>query len=123
MWPQTFGAAFTASNANVFRKNAMVLPLYQLLMLLVYFVGFTALLVVPGLKGGDTNMALLKISVAAFPSWMVGIIGAAGVFTALVPGSVIIMCAATLFSRNFVAALRPRRAMKAPCGWPNASCR
>jgi solute:Na+ symporter, SSS family len=109
MWPQTFGAAFTASNANVFRKNAMVLPLYQLLMLLVYFVGFTALLVVPGLKGGDTNMALLKISVAAFPSWMVGIIGAAGVFTALVPGSLIIMCAATLFSRNFVAALRPRQ--------------
>ena len=109
MWPQTFGAAFTASGTQVFRKNAMVLPLYQLLMLLVYFVGFTALMVVPGLKGAATNMALLKISVTAFPPFMVGIIGAAGVFTALVPGSVIIMCAATLFSRNFVAVLRPRQ--------------
>ncbi len=109
MWPQTFGAVFTASGAKVFRKNAAVLPLYQLLMLLVYFVGFTALMVVPGLKGGDTNMALLKISVATFPSWMVGIIGAAGVFTALVPGSLIIMCAATLFSRNFVGVLNPRQ--------------
>jgi SSS family solute:Na+ symporter len=109
MWPQTFGAVFTASEAKVFRKNAAVLPLYQLLMLLVYFVGFTALLVVPGLKGGATNMALLKISVATFPGWMVGIIGAAGVFTALVPGSLIIMCAATLFSRNLVAALSRRQ--------------
>ena len=106
MWPHTFGSCFTARNASVFRKNAIVLPIYTLVMLFVFLVGFTAVLVVPGLKGGDTNMALLKISVAAFPPWMVGIVGAAGVLTALVPGSLIMMSAATLFSRNFVAVLR-----------------
>jgi SSS family solute:Na+ symporter len=105
MWPHTFGAVFTASNAQTFRKNAVLLPLYQLVMLFVFFVGFTALLVVPGLKGGDTNMALLKISVAAFPPWIVGIIGATGVLTALVPGSLIIMAVATLISRNLLAPL------------------
>jgi SSS family solute:Na+ symporter len=91
----------------VFRKNAILLPLYQLVLLFVFFVGFTAALVVPGLKGAATNMALLKITVAAFPPWVVGIVGATGVLTALVPGSLILMCAATLFSRNFVAVLRP----------------
>jgi solute:Na+ symporter, SSS family len=109
MWPHTFGAAFTASSAQVFRKNAVVLPLYQLVLLFVFFVGFTAVMVVPGLKGAATNMALLKISVAAFPPWMVGIIGATGVLTALVPGSLIIMCVATLVSRNLVAPLSGRR--------------
>jgi SSS family solute:Na+ symporter len=109
MWPQHFAAAFTARSANVFRKNAVLLPLYQLVLLFVFFIGFTALMVVPGLKGAATNMALLKISVAAFPPWIVGIIGATGVLTALVPGSLIVMSAATLLSRNIVAPLRPRQ--------------
>jgi SSS family solute:Na+ symporter len=108
MWPHSFGACYTAKNAGVFRKNAILLPLYQLVLLFVFFVGFTAVLVVPGLKGAATNMALLKITVAAFPPWVVGIVGATGVLTALVPGSLILMCAATLFARNFVAVLSPR---------------
>jgi SSS family solute:Na+ symporter len=107
MWPHSFGASFTARNAAVFRKNAIFLPLYQLVLLFVFFVGFTALLVVPGLKGAATNMALLKITVAAFPPWVVGIVGATGILTALVPGSLIMMTAATLFARNFVAVFRP----------------
>jgi SSS family solute:Na+ symporter len=106
MWPHSFGACYTARNEAVFRKNAIVLPLYQLVLLLIFFVGFTALLVVPGLKGAATNTALLKIVVVAFPPWVVGIVGAAGVLTALVPGSLIMMAAATLFSRNFIAPLR-----------------
>jgi SSS family solute:Na+ symporter len=107
MWPQSFAACYTARHADVFRKNAIVLPLYQLVLLFIFFVGFSAALVVPGLKGSASNMALLKVSVAAFPPVIVGIIGATGVLTALVPGSMIMMTAATLFSRNLVAALRP----------------
>ncbi|HEY1856333.1 sodium:solute symporter family protein [Acidocella sp.] len=106
MWPHSLGACFTARDASVFRKNAIVLPIYQLVMLFVFFVGFTAVLVVPGLKGAATNMALLKITVATFPPWMVGVVGATGVLTALVPGSLIMMSAATLFSRNVIAMLR-----------------
>jgi SSS family solute:Na+ symporter len=109
MWPHSFGASYSARNAGVFRKNAIFLPLYQLVLCLIFFVGFTAVLVVPGLKGAATNMALLKITVAAFPPWVVGIVGATGVLTALVPGSLIMMTAATLFSRNFVAVFRPEQ--------------
>jgi SSS family solute:Na+ symporter len=107
MWPQSFAACYTAKHADVFRKNAIVLPLYQLVLLFIFFVGFSAALVVPGLKGSASNMALLKVSVAAFPPVIVGIIGATGVLTALVPGSMIMMTAATLFARNLVAVLRP----------------
>ena len=107
MWPQSFAAAYTARHADVFRKNAIVLPLYQLVLLFIFFVGFSAVLVVPGLKGSASNMALLKVSVAAFPPVIVGIIGATGVLTALVPGSLIMMTASTLFARNLVAVMRP----------------
>ncbi|MBW4022608.1 MAG: sodium:solute symporter family protein, partial [Proteobacteria bacterium] len=107
MWPHSFAACYTARNAGVFRKNAIVLPLYQLVLLFIFFVGFSAMLVVPGLKGPATNMALLKIVVHAFPPWFVGVVGATGVLTALVPGSLIMMTAATLCARNLVAVVRP----------------
>ena len=58
MWPQSFAAAYSAKDARVFRRNAIALPIYQLILLFVFFVGFAAVLQVPGLKGADTNLAL-----------------------------------------------------------------
>ncbi|GAB0112877.1 sodium:solute symporter family protein [Acidisoma sp. C75] len=110
MWPHSFGACFAARDENVFRKNAIVLPLYQLVLLFIFFVGFSAALVVPGLRGAATNMALLKMVIASFPPWFVGIVGATGVLTALVPGSLILVTAATLLARNIAGALVPAAA-------------
>jgi SSS family solute:Na+ symporter len=109
MWPHSFGACYTARDPNTFRQNAVLLPLYQLVLLFIVFTGFTAVLAVPGLKGAATNTALLKLVVKTFPPWGVGLIGAAGVLTAIVPGSLIMMSASTLFARNIVGALRPGR--------------
>jgi solute:Na+ symporter, SSS family len=100
MWPHTFGSIYTARNARVIRQNAVVLPLYQLILLFVFLVGFAAILQVPGPKSADIDLALFKLSVKTFDPWMVGIIGAAGVLTALVPGSMILMTAATLLANN-----------------------
>ena len=48
MWPHSFGSIYTARSATVIRKNAFLLPLYQLILLFVFFVGFAATLQVPG---------------------------------------------------------------------------
>jgi SSS family solute:Na+ symporter len=103
MWPHAFGALFTARDARVIRRNTIFMPLYQLILLFAFFVGFAAILKVPGLKGGEVDLALFKISIATFDPWFVGVIGGAGVLTALVPGSLILMCAATLFANDLVA--------------------
>ncbi|HQT85627.1 MAG: sodium:solute symporter [Acidiphilium sp. 37-64-53] len=104
MWPHSLASCYTAREAKVFRKNAMVLPIYQLILLFVYFVGFAAVLKLPALKGAASNLALFKLVVATLPPWAVGIVGAAGVLTALVPGSMITMTAATLTARNLYGA-------------------
>ncbi len=101
MWPHTFGSLFTAKNANVFRRNAVLMPLYQLILLFVFFIGFAALLSVPGLKGADVDLALLRVTKLTFGPWIVGLVGAAGLLTALVPGSLILMASATTLSRIF----------------------
>ncbi len=101
MWPHTFGSLFSAKSADVFRRNAALMPLYQLILLFVLFVGFAALLSVPGLKGADVDLALLRVTKLAYGPWIVGFVGAAGLLTALVPGSLILMTIATTLSRLF----------------------
>ena len=61
-----FGAVFTARDGSVFRKNAIVMPLYQLILLFVFFVGFAAVLKVPGLKGGESISRYSSMSIQAF---------------------------------------------------------
>lgn len=107
MWPHTFGSLYTARDARVFRKNAVVLPLYQLVLLFVFFVGFAAVLKAPGLTGSEIDLSLFRLSIANFDPWFVGVIGGAGVLTALVPGSMILMAAATLLANNIFRPVRP----------------
>ncbi|KAB2336717.1 sodium:solute symporter [Cytobacillus depressus] len=107
MWPHNFGAVYSAENQKVFRKNAIVMPLYQLILLFVFFVGFAAILQVKGLDGAEGDLALLRLSIQTFDPWVVGLIGAAGLLTAIVPGSMILMASATLISKNIYKVFVP----------------
>lgn len=107
MWPHAFASTYTARSEDAFRRNAIVMPLYQLVLLFVFFAGFAAILQVPGLKGADADLSLLRLCKLAFGPWTVGLIGAAGLLTALVPGSMLLMTGATILARNVYAALVP----------------
>jgi SSS family solute:Na+ symporter len=100
MWPHMFSSIFTARDARISRRNAVVMPLYSLMLLFVFFVGFAATLQVPGLQGDNVDLALLKLTTQTFDPWFVGVIGAAGLLTALVPGSVILTAAATMIAND-----------------------
>ncbi|UMY17599.1 sodium:solute symporter [Methylobacterium organophilum] len=110
MFPHTFASLYTAREPGVFRRNAVLLPLYQLMLLFVFFAGFSAVLQVPGLKGPDVDLSLFKIALETFPPWFVGVIGATGVFTALVPGSMILIAGATLTANTLLRPLLRGRA-------------
>ncbi len=86
---------------KVFRKNAAIMPLYSLVLLFVFFAGFAAILQVPGLKGADVDLSLFRLALQTFDPWFIGIIGSAGVLTALVPGSMLVMAASTLLAKIF----------------------
>ncbi len=106
MWPHTFASVFSARSVETIKRNSIIMPLYQVPILLVFLVGFTALLVVPGLANGDE--AFLALVAKTFPGWFLGFVGAAGAVTAIVPSSLLILCASTLISKNvYQLALRP----------------
>jgi SSS family solute:Na+ symporter len=107
MWPHAFSAVFTARHERTFRRNAMLLPLYQLILLFVFFCGFAAILKAPGLTGGNIDLSLFKLSIQTFDPWFIGVIGGAGVLTAMVPGSIILVAAATLVANDVLRPLMP----------------
>lgn len=116
MWPHTFGSVFTAREERTFRRNAIILPIYQLILLFVFFVGFAATLKVPGLTGGDIDLSLFRLSIQTFDPWVVGVIGAAGVLTALVPGSMILTSASTLLANDIYRGAINRQASDTQVG-------
>jgi solute:Na+ symporter, SSS family len=99
MWPHAFGSVFTAKSGDTLRRNSVIMPLYTITSPLLFFVGFTAILVIPGLKNGD--LALLTMVRQTFPPWFLGFVGGAGALTAMVPAAILILSAATLFAKNF----------------------
>lgn len=107
MWPHAFSAVLTSRGEAAFRRNAVLLPLYQLILLFAFFCGFAAILQVPGLTGTEADQALLRLAIKTFDPWFVGVVGAAGVLTALVPGSIILISAATLLANDVLRPLRP----------------
>jgi SSS family solute:Na+ symporter len=98
MWPHYFAAAFTARSGKVLRRNAVIMPLYNITMPLMFFVGLSAVLVLPRLQNGDLSLLLMVRK--TFPAWFLGIIGGAGALTAMVTAGVQLLTGATLYAKN-----------------------
>jgi len=96
LWPHTFASLFTARTPRGFERTAITMPLYQLVMLFVFFVGFAARDVVPNLTGADIDLALLRSTRTLFGPLMMVLVGTAGLLTALVPSAIILMTMATI---------------------------
>ncbi|MFB7141111.1 sodium:solute symporter [Gottfriedia sp. NPDC056225] len=107
MWPHVFGASLSSKDSKTLRKNAALIPLYQILMVFILFIGFTALLQMPHIQGGRTDLVLFSIAKATLPPWFIGVIGSAGLLAALVPSSLLLLTASTLLSKNIFKAIKP----------------
>lgn len=73
------------------------------MLLLVYFAGFTALLVLPGLKGPAADQSFMLVVQKYYSPWVLGFIAAAGSLAGLVPASVQVLAAASIVSKNVFA--------------------
>ncbi len=103
MGPQSFAAIYSARSEEALRRNAVFLPLYQIVLLLVFFAGFSALLIVPGLKGAQADQSFLLVVQRFYPPWVMGIIAAAGALAALVPASALLLGAASVVAKNVLS--------------------
>ncbi|MGD0967566.1 MAG: sodium:solute symporter family protein [Candidatus Aquilonibacter sp.] len=103
--PQSIGAIFSAKDENVLRRNAMLLPIYQLIMLLIFFAGFSALLIVPGLKGPAADQSFLAVVSHYYPAWVLGFVTGTGALCALVPSTALLLSSASVVAKNIAGDL------------------
>ncbi|MBC5829705.1 MAG: sodium:solute symporter family protein, partial [Candidatus Eremiobacteraeota bacterium] len=99
-WPQSLSASYSAKNEDTLRRNAIFLPLYNLMIVLVFFAGCTALLVFPGLQGKAADQSFMLLVQKFYPPWVLGAIAAAGCLAGLVPASGQLLGAASVISKN-----------------------
>jgi SSS family solute:Na+ symporter len=107
MWPHFFASVFTARDEATIRRNTALMPAYSIILLFVILIGYAAVLLVPGLPAAEHDLALLRAVKAVLPPWVVGLVGGAGLLTALVPGSLLLMASSTMLAR-FIHAMRGR---------------
>jgi len=100
MGPGSFNAVYSARSESVVRRNTALMPIYGLMLLLLVFAGYAALLVVPGLKGTHVDESFLLLIQHYYPPWVLGLVTGAGALAALVPASALLLAAAGVFAKN-----------------------
>ncbi|MEU6769036.1 sodium:solute symporter family protein [Streptomyces sp. NPDC046853] len=100
IFPTTVAGYLSAKSPNALRRNALLLPWYQLLLFVPMVVGATALFVMPTL--GNPDLALFSLVTDSLPSPIVALIGVAGALSAIVPMSVFMLSIGTLWGRTIL---------------------
>jgi SSS family solute:Na+ symporter len=104
--PHMFQLCFAADSAETIRRNAIWQPLYSLSYFFIIALGFAALLAGTVPPDGDGNAVLLTFVVENYPPWATGLFAGTACLLALVPGSVLLLTAGTIFGRNVALPLR-----------------
>ncbi|POX42578.1 sodium:solute symporter [Streptomyces sp. Ru73] len=117
IFPTTVAGYLSAKSPNALRRNAVLLPWYQLLLFVPMMIGATALFVMPAL--GNPDLALFSLVTDSLPAPVVALVGVAGALSAIVPMSVFMLAIGTLWGRTLLgggngADPRSRRTGRAP---------
>lgn len=98
MWPHTATGIFSSKDGNSLRKNAIVLPFYNIVLMLVTFLGITAFLVIP--TGTNARIAFLSLIQTSYGGVVQGLAYATIGLASLVPCSLMAIGASNLFANN-----------------------
>lgn len=98
MWAHAITGVFTAKSADTIRKNSIFLPLYNIVLLFVIFLGFVAFLVLP--EGTNPRFALLHLIQVSYGGIGQGLAYATIALASLIPCSIMAIGASNLFANN-----------------------
>jgi SSS family solute:Na+ symporter len=98
LYPHSVTGVLSSKNAQVIRRNSVVLPAYTFLLGLIALLGYMT--IAAGITPSNPNYAVPDLFVHFFPSWFTGFAFAAIAIGALVPAAIMSIAAANLFTRN-----------------------
>jgi SSS family solute:Na+ symporter len=103
LYPHTITGTLSAGSDRVIRRNAALMPAYNLLLGLIALLGYLA--IAAGVHTANTSSAVPLLLTTVFPSWFAGFCLAAIAIGALVPAAIMSIATANLFTRNLYGEL------------------
>ena len=104
MYPHTITGVLATKSRNTIRRNAVVLPLYTVMLGFLALLGYVAIKAgtIPVGVDGKINPQLIvpQLFLDNFPAWFAGVALAAIAVGALVPAAIMSIAASNLFTRN-----------------------
>ncbi|HEX3472392.1 MAG TPA: sodium:solute symporter [Silvibacterium sp.] len=104
LYPHTATGVLSAGSGRIIRRNAALMPAYNLLLALIALLGYMA--IAAGIQTSNTSSVVPLLFVRMFPSWFAGFCLAAIGVGALVPAAIMSIAASNLFTRNLYGELR-----------------
>lgn len=104
LYPHTATGVLSAGSGRIIKRNAALMPTYNLLLALIALLGYMA--IAAGIHTADTSSAVPLLFVKMFPGWFAGFCLAAIGVGALVPAAIMSIAASNLFTRNLYGELR-----------------
>jgi SSS family solute:Na+ symporter len=104
LYPHTATGVLSAGSGRIIKRNAALMPTYNLLLALIALLGYMA--IAAGIRTADTSSAVPLLFVKMFPDWFAGFCLAAIGIGALVPAAIMSIAASNLFTRNLYGELR-----------------
>jgi len=105
MYPQMYPAIYGAKDLKTLKRNYVLLPLFSLFMIPVVLAGLTVAAL--GVKLATPDEAVLIATKIAYPSWILGVVGAAGFAAASSTASAILLTISGLLSKNIYGIAKP----------------
>ena len=99
MWPHMFANFYSARTPEIIRRQAIFMPLYNIVTLVFMLVGFAGILVAQGVKP-DTIMVEMILRIA--PLWLVGLFCAGAVSASMVTGAACSLAAAAALGNDLI---------------------
>jgi len=98
LYPHSINGAYTSRSADAIRKNAVFMPLYNIMLIFITILGFAALYIVPGIK--NPNMAIPMMLYKTFGPYLTAFFGGIIILASMVPASIMALSSANLFTKN-----------------------
>jgi SSS family solute:Na+ symporter len=100
LYPHTITGTLSAGSDRVIRRNAALMPAYNLLLGLIALLGYVA--IAAGVHTANSSSTVPLLLTSMFPSWFAGFCLAAIGIGALVPAAIMSIATANLFTRNLL---------------------
>jgi SSS family solute:Na+ symporter len=106
LYPHTITGTLSAASDRVIRRNAALMPAYNLLLGLIALLGYVA--IAAGIHTANSSSTVPLLLTTMFPAWFAGFCLAAIAIGALVPAAIMSIATANLFTRNLYGELLHR---------------